>query len=62
MANSGSELAQDSLSRAGIHASETAWVGTEFDAVIDNNGSIASLYENLRNLVVVDSVAKVTYS
>jgi hypothetical protein len=33
-----------------IHASETAWVGTKFDAVIDNNGSIEDLYSQIKNL------------
>lgn len=31
-----------------IHASEWAWVGTEFDATIDNNGSIDSLYKQVK--------------
>lgn len=39
------------LERAGIHVSETAWVGTEFDVIIDNNGSIEDLYTNIKNLV-----------
>ena len=39
------------LERAGIHASETAWVGTEFDAVLDNDGSIDDLYAKIKDLV-----------
>jgi hypothetical protein len=39
------------LERAGIHVSETAWVGTKFDIIIDNNGSIEDLYTNIKNLV-----------
>lgn len=61
-ANKGDPVAQEDLAEQGIHASETSWVGTEFDEVIDNNGSIADLYEKLKSLTVVDSVAKVTYS
>ena len=34
-----------------IHASEWSWLGTEFDAVIDNNGSIDHLYEQVKNLL-----------
>jgi len=39
------------LEKAGIHASETAWVGTEFDAVLDNNNSIDDLYSQIRELI-----------
>jgi hypothetical protein len=39
------------LEKAGIHASETAWVGTKFDAVLDNNGSIDDLFAQVRGLV-----------
>lgn len=39
------------LERAGIHASETAWVGTNFDFVLDNNTSIDDLYAQVKNLV-----------
>ena len=28
-----------------IHASETAWVGTNFDIIVDNNGTIDDLYK-----------------
>jgi len=34
-----------------IHDSETAWVGTKFDAVIDNNGSFSSLFLQIDNLI-----------
>lgn len=49
-ANKGDPVAKEGLQEAGIHASETSWVGTEFDTVIDNNGSIEDLYKQLRNL------------
>ena len=39
------------LEQLGIHASETAWVGTRFDAVLDNNGSLDDLYQQIKNLV-----------
>jgi len=39
------------LEKIGIHASETAWVGTKFDAILDNNGSIDDLFAQVRGLV-----------
>jgi hypothetical protein len=40
------------LSELGVHASETAWIGTEFDAVIDNNADgMDHLYQQINNLV-----------
>ena len=39
------------LERLGIHASETAWVGSDFDHILDNNGSIDDLYKQIKNLV-----------
>ena len=44
-------LSKERISKLGIHASETAWVGTEFDAVLDNNGSIDDLFEQVKGLV-----------
>lgn len=38
-------IAKDRVSKYKIHASETAWVGTDFDAELDNNGTIQSLYD-----------------
>ena len=51
-ANAGNNVAANYLKMKKIHASETAWVGTEFDAVLDNNGSIDDLYEEIKNLVL----------
>lgn len=34
-----------------VHASEFSWASTEFDFIIDNNGSIEDLYKELKNLV-----------
>jgi hypothetical protein len=50
-ANKGSNAANNELKRLGIHSSEWAWIGTEFDGIIDNNGLISQLYMNLENLV-----------
>jgi hypothetical protein len=55
-ANRGSNMALNELKRLKIHASETAWVGTEFDAVIDNNSTIEALYQQAQTLVVSDQI------
>jgi hypothetical protein len=34
-----------------IHASEYSWVGSQFDAILDNNGTIEDLYKQVRGLV-----------
>ncbi len=51
-ANKGINLAFQELKRIGIHASETAWVGTDFDHIIDNNGTIDQLYSQVRDLLI----------
>ena len=41
------------LAKFNIHASETAWIGTKFDAVIDNNADgLDNLYRQIKNLVL----------
>lgn len=35
-----------------IHASETSWVGLDFDAVIENNGTLEDLYFSIRDQVL----------
>ena len=50
-ANHGDIVAKEKLKHLGVHASETAWVGTDFDCIIDNNGSIDNLYQQLKSLV-----------
>ena len=55
--NQGSHEANIELAKLKIHASETAWVGTEFDAVIDNNSSLDDLYYQVKDLVVSDKVS-----
>jgi hypothetical protein len=41
-----------------VHASETAWVGTDFDHVLDNNSSMDHLYVQLNDLVLNLRVSK----
>jgi hypothetical protein len=56
-ANKGDLFAAEKLKALGVHASETAWVGTRFDYEIDNNGTIDELYTNIKNLVLVEPAA-----
>jgi hypothetical protein len=44
-------IAKMNMDKLKIHASETAWVGTNFDAVIDNNGSMDQLYSQINDLL-----------
>jgi len=50
-ANKGDTKAQHWLTDNAIHASETSWAGADFDSVINNNGRIDELYEQLKTLV-----------
>ena len=46
-------LSKNQLETYKIHASETAWIGTNFDAVIDNNADgLDNLYAQVKNLVL----------
>ena len=50
-ANQGNLDAKQVLESHNVHASETAWVGTEFDLVINNNSTIDDLYKQLASVV-----------
>jgi hypothetical protein len=50
-ANEGKEMFKEKLSSYGIHASETAWVGTKFDHVLDNNETIDDLYTQVKSVI-----------
>ena len=39
------------LEQLGVHASETAWVGTKFNVVLDNNSTLDDLYQQVKRLV-----------
>jgi hypothetical protein len=54
-ANRGSNVAINELKMRKIHASETAWVGTDFDLVLDNNGTIDDLYTQAADLISKNS-------
>jgi hypothetical protein len=49
--NIGWSSARERMRKLGIHASETAWIGTPFDAVVDNNNSVNQLYSQVNDLV-----------
>ena len=44
-------LAKTRMDKLQIHASETAWVGTKFDYVFTNDGSIDDLFAKVKDLV-----------
>ena len=50
--NSTWSLSRRRLEKLGIHASETAWIGTKFDAVLDNNSTLDDLYQQVKLLVI----------
>ena len=45
-------LSKSSLDKFKIHASETAWVGTNFDSVLENDGSMDDLFAKVKDLVL----------
>ena len=47
------------MEKLGIHASETAWVGTKFDAVLDNNATVDDLFSQVNDLLAGLQVSKV---
>ena len=47
----GSETAKMELIKLKIHASETSWVGTEFDFELENNSTIDNLFKQVEQLV-----------
>lgn len=50
-ANPSWSISKVKLEKLGIHASETSWVGTDFNAVLDNNGTLDDLYQQVKRLV-----------
>jgi hypothetical protein len=49
--NSTWALSGRQLEQLGVHESETAWVGTKFDVVLDNNSTLDDLYQQVKRLV-----------
>lgn len=52
-AASGSAEAMAEMQYLEIHASEWSWLNTEFDAVVENNGSLTDLYSNIEEFLKV---------
>lgn len=50
-ANRGDTKAMEWLKKEGIHESEYSWAGSQFDAIIDNNGTLDELAAQIKNLV-----------
>jgi hypothetical protein len=57
-ANHGDEAARRWLDSEGVHASEYSWAGTTFDHVLENNRNVAKLYDQLSDLLAVDSAPR----
>lgn len=49
--NASWSLSKKKLAKLGIHASETSWVGYNFDTVLDNNGTLDELFQQVKDLV-----------
>ena len=56
--NSSWSLSKSCLDQSRVHASEYAWAGTSFDAVLDNNSSLDHLYQQVTRLVQDPLAAK----
>ena len=51
--NTSWRLSKNELEKHNVHASETAWIGTEFDAIIDNNeDGMDNLFRQVKDLVL----------
>ena len=57
-ANRGDSAALRWLEQQDIHASEYSWAGTQFDHIVENNSTVASLYSQLNDLLVTDLAHK----
>ena len=43
-------LSKRKLNKLGVHTSEYGWIGTDFDQIIDNNGTLDHLYSQVKCL------------
>lgn len=46
-------LGQGALEKANVHASEYSWVGSKFDVVIENDGTVDDLYTQLEQVLKI---------
>ena len=61
-ANKGSNIALNAMKMRKIHASEWAWLGSNFDVIVDNNGSIEELFQQSKQLLEVSNQIALTPS
>lgn len=52
-ANRGSNIGLNEMKYRKIHSSEWAWVGTEFDAVLKNDGTLEDLYNQVEDTLEI---------
>ena len=60
MGKIGWSLGKSELDKQGIHPSEYAWIGTEFDVTVANDNSIIDLYTSAEQLIVSEIRSKVS--
>ena len=48
--NSRWSLSKKKLDEQGVHSSEYSWIGTDFDQILDNNGTLDHLYHQVKCL------------
>jgi hypothetical protein len=58
LANQGNLAAQQEMQERKVHASESGWAGFDFDCILDNNGSLEHLYNQINSLVLNHQVAR----
>lgn len=51
-------IGKDHLEKAGVHPSEYSWIGSKFDFVLDNDGTLDQLYQQINDLVQCLQAAK----
>jgi hypothetical protein len=56
--NSRWAISKKKLDTLGVHASEYGWVGTDFDQILDNNGTLDHLYTQVMHLAPDRQLAK----
>ena len=49
-------LSKQKIEKLKVHASETAWVGQKFDVVLNNDGTIEELYQQIESNIINSQV------
>ena len=50
-ANQGSNIGLNEMKYRKIHSSEWAWVGTDFDSILTNDGTLEDLYNQIESVL-----------